>query len=349
MSFRRLYMLFFAATALLAAASCKKDDDDATYPSLDGALRFDIPDFVEPGQVVKMTPRGVRHPEGKELGYFWKVTPGMDYSDTTRLENGLSPEGEETDGSFTYTFSDSLGTYNVSAYAFAEGYSSEYESKYIAVVKGGVDGEGSLTGTGIKPSDTKITVDGIDYYYTQIAGLDWFRHNLANPAYGVPYSNDEAMSQVFGRYYSYEEAVKACPEGWRLPTDEEWAAMAKAVNPECTVNSDGSLTDIAAALMADIKMNKITLWEYWPEVGEITNASQLAIIPCGYSNLGEMTDGKHPNAGFAGIYEYSVFWTADKSEDDSMAKYRYIYVKEPGMALAEAHTQTFGASVRCVR
>lgn len=348
MSFRRLYMLVFAATALLAAASCKKEEDE-TYPSLDGALKFSIPDFVEPGQVVKMTPRGVIHPEGKEFGYFWKVTPGMERSDTTRLENGLSPEGEETDGSFYHEFPDSLGTYNVSAYAFAPGYSSLYTSKYVAVVKGGVTGEGSLTGTGISATDAKITVDGTDYYYTNIAGLDWFRHNLADPAYGVPYSNDEAMSPVFGRFYSYEEAVKACPEGWRLPTDEEWIAMAREVNPESGISESGSITDIAASMMADIQMNEITLWEYWPEVGEITNKSLLAFIPCGYSNLGEQVDGKYPNAGFTGIYEYSVFWTADRSETSNMAKYRYIYEKEPDLSVAEADTKTFGASVRCVR
>lgn len=345
MSFRKLFLLVSAVAVL---ASCKKDDDSVVYPSLEGSLSFYVPEFVEPGQVVKMTPKGSSHPEGGQLGYSWKVTPGMTKSDTTRLESGLSPDGKETDGTFTYAFPDSLATYTISAYAFAKGYSGASRTRYATVVKGGMTGDGSITGAGIKADDPKITVDGIDYYYTSIAGLDWFRNNLANPAYGLPYNNDEAMSQVFGRYYSHEEAIKACPEGWRLPTDAEWIAMAKAVNPESTVDESGAITSIAASLMGDVALNQVTMWEYWPKVGTITNSSLLSVIPCGYANLGEMTDGKYPGATFTGVYEYAAFWTADNA-GPSMAGYRYLFVEEPQMNAATGDTKTFGASVRCVR
>ena len=32
----------------------------------------------------------------------------------------------------------------------------------------------------------------------------------------------------YGRLYTWEAAKKACPPGWRLPTDEEWRALAMA-------------------------------------------------------------------------------------------------------------------------
>lgn len=347
MKFRTLYLLVSAA-AVLAAVSCKKDDDTTVYPSLNGSLSFYVPEFVEPGQVIKMTPKGASHPEGEELGYYWKVTPGMEQYDTTRYENGLTIDGRESDGSFTHRFPDTLTTCTVSAYAYASGYSGLSKSRYVTVVKGGMVGEVSLTGSGIEASDPKITVDGIDYYYTNIAGLDWFRHNLANPAFGSAYNNDEAMSTVFGRYYSYDEAVQACPEGWRLPTDAEWVAMAQAVNSESTVSESGTITSVAASFMGDIKFNGIDMWEYWPEVGEITNSSLLSMVPCGYANLGENVDGSYPAAGFSGVNEYAVFWTADKA-GEYMANYRYIFCQEPDMVIAKGDTETFGASVRCVR
>lgn len=347
MSFRKLYLLVFAAAAL-AAVSCDDDDDTTVYPSLNGTLTFHAPEFIEPGQTLHMSPKGVSHPEGGELGYYWKVTPGMEISDTTRYENGLTLDGKESDGSFSYTFPDTLATYTVSAYAFAQGYSGASRVRYVTVVIGDMTGNGSITGNGIKASDPKITVDGIDYYYTNIAGLDWFRNNLANPAFGAPYNKDEAMSPVFGRYYSYEEAVQACPEGWRLPTDAEWTAMAQVVNPESVLTENGSLTSIAADLMADVAFNGLTMWEYWPKVGEITNKSGLAIIPSGFSNLGEKIDGKYPAASFSGTNAYSVFWTADKN-GETMANYRYVFCEEPDMVLAKGDVTTFGASVRCVR
>lgn len=340
MSFRKLYLLVFAVVAL-AAASCKKDDESTVYPSLEGSLSFYVPEFVVPGQIVKMVPEGISHPEGGGLGYSWKVTPG-DKSDTTKLENGIG------DGSYTYQFPDELETYTISAYAFAEGYSGASRTRYATVVKGGMTGDGSITGNGISQSDSKITVDGTDYYYTNIAGLDWFRHNLSNTSFGTPYNNDAAMSQVFGRYYSYQEAVQACPEGWRLPTNAEWVAMAQAVNPDSKITENGTITSIAASLMADIAFNGMSMWEYWPKVGEITNSSRLALIPSGYTNLGEKVDGKYPAADFYGTNEYAVFWTAD-NEGDSMAYYRYVFCEEPDMILAKGDVNTFGASVRCVR
>lgn len=347
MRFRTLYLLVSAA-AVLAAVSCKKDDDSTVYPSLNGSLSFYVPEFVEPGQVVTMTPEGVSHPEDEGVGYYWKVTPGKERYDTTRYENGLDSLGRESDGSFEHKFTDELTTCTVSAYAYAKGYSGLSKSRYVTVVKGGMVGNVSLTESGIKGSDPKISVDGIDYYYTNIAGLDWFRHNLANPAFGAPYNNDEAMSTVFGRYYSYNEAVQACPEGWRLPTDAEWIAMAQAVNSESTVSENGTITSIASSLMGDIRFNGLDMWEYWPEVGEITNSSRLAMIPCGYVNLGENIDGNYPTASFSGVNEYAVFWTADKV-GESMASYRYIFCQESDMVVAKGDTGTFGASVRCVR
>jgi uncharacterized protein (TIGR02145 family) len=124
--------------------------------------------------------------------------------------------------------------------------------------------------------------------------------------------------------------------------------MAQAVNSECTVAENGSITSIAADLMADAAFNGMSMWEYWPKVGEITNKSGLAILPCGFSNLGEKADGQYPAASFSGTNEYSVFWTADKV-GETMANYRYVFCEQPDMVLAKGDITTFGASVRCVR
>jgi len=349
MKLQKVNCIFWLAVALLAAAACKKDDDDIVYPSLNGSLSFSVPEYVTPGYVAKMTPKGISHPDGKGIGYYWKVTPGMTGSDTTRYENGLNSDGYESDGTFTYWFPDSLGTYTVSCYGFAEDYSSSYSSRYVTVVKGGLDG--SITGTGILPEDKSIEVDGIRYYYAKINGIEWFRNNLANPAYGVPYVNAEAMSDVFGRYYNYNEASKACPEGWRLPTDEEWVDMAEYLKNKELADAYDIIPGIAADLMADIQFNLEDMWEYWPAVGKITNKSRLAFIPCGYANLGNRSeDGTYPTASFFGLNEYAAFWTADAVENESgMAYYRYLISDQPDMQISKGDILTHGISVRCVR
>ncbi len=348
MSFRKLSTLLLIAGSILALSSCKKDEDTESIPSLGGTLTFQVDAFVAPNTVVTMSPKGLYHPKDKGIGYYWKVTPDMDKADTTRLETGLAPDGKESDGSFTYKFRDSLATYTVTCYGFAKGYSGGSSSVYVNVVKPGLDS--SLTKTGINSEDAKVTVDGIDYYYVSHNGLDWMRNNLANPAFGAPYASSEVMSNVLGRFYSYTEASKACPEGWRLPSDKEWTELAAALNKKEAAAEHTTITDIAADLMADAQFNLQKMWEYWPEVGDIKNTGKLAVIPSGYANLGEAVDGEYPMASFTGIYEYAAFWTNDTVDgEDGMAYYRYLICDQPDMYAGKGDVNTFGASVRCVR
>ena len=218
MNFHKLKSVFLIAAGLVAAAACKKDEDETNVVYLKGSLKFSVPEFILPGEVLKMTPSGLTHPDNGEIGYCWKVTPSMTKYDTTRFENGLDKEGKASDGSISYKFSDTLRTYTVYCYGFAEGYTSSSSSNSTTVVQPGP--EGSVKGAGIDAEkDPYITVDGNKFYYTTIGKLDWFKQNLAYTKGGTPYRNAGPMDGVFGRYYSYNDAKDACPEGWRLPTD----------------------------------------------------------------------------------------------------------------------------------
>ena len=80
--------------------------------------------------------------------------------------------------------------------------------------------------------------DGTEYRYVHIGGLDWSVDNLAYDLGDldlscVYQSVDDHTKQIYstenrkkyGMLYSYSGAVQAVPDGWRLPTDEEWAAL----------------------------------------------------------------------------------------------------------------------------
>ncbi len=351
MSFRKLNTLLCMAFTALAVVSCSDDDDDITVaPSLDGSLTFSINKYILQGETVKMTPTGLSHPKDAGIGYKWKVTPSeKDTTYTTRFENGLSAEDKESDGSFIYDKFDELTTYTISCTAFANGYSSSYKSASIIVVKPGPDG--SLTDTGINAEDQSMEIGGIKYYHTVHDGLDWMRNNLTNNEFGIPYADSDIMNEIFGRFYSYEDAAQACPEGWRLPTDEDWRKLAAGLNGKETAEAYATIPDIASSLMADAKFNQDKMWKYWPSVGDITNMSRLSVLPLGYVNLGTKKDGKYPTASFQKVYEYATFWvdTPDEVLAEGMAYYRYLICDEPGMYVGKADARTFGANVRCVR
>jgi uncharacterized protein (TIGR02145 family) len=39
------------------------------------------------------------------------------------------------------------------------------------------------------------------------------------------YADSLSNCKVYGRLYTWEAAMKACPNGWHLPTDEEWKTL----------------------------------------------------------------------------------------------------------------------------
>ena len=83
-------------------------------------------------------------------------------------------------------------------------------------------------------------------------------------------------------YHSYEEALEVCPDGWQLPTEADWLEAAAAAGAEGAQAYD-TIEGIAAALMGNGYFNEDLMWEDWPQVGDITNATGLSFIPTGYA------------------------------------------------------------------
>lgn len=339
---KRIGTLLAVTLAVAAIISCKKDEETEIKPSLSGTLTFEVPEFVELEEKVTLVPKGITHPEGKGVGYYWKVTPDMESSDTTKFEN------EDGTGAFEYTFRDSLGTYTVTCYAYASGYYSSSATYYVTTVKGGING--SITDAEFFASDPSYTDprDGRKYYTTVLGSNEWFRQNLAYPGtssekIGMPFRNAEAMNDVFGRFYTWEEAQKACPEedGWRLPDDTDIRELAEYLTGN-EQETGQTIEGVSGKIMVNAKFNTIRLWEFWPAV-KITNESKLSTLPAGYANISGTTKD------FSGVYDYAAFWTAETSLNPEQAIYRYIYCDKPDIMIGSGYKESFAANIRCVR
>jgi len=46
------------------------------------------------------------------------------------------------------------------------------------------------------------------------------------------YGNNDSNCQKYGRLYTWDTAMKACPAGWRLPTDSDWEELFQAAGGE---------------------------------------------------------------------------------------------------------------------
>lgn len=101
----------------------------------------------------------------------------------------------------------------------------------------------------VTPEATGTLVDdeGNEYGWVRYNGLDWMTSNFRE---GTPYydltetdswgdeynivrvDNEEqaiADYELYGNLYTYEDAVRRAPEGWRLPTDEDWQRLEQAL------------------------------------------------------------------------------------------------------------------------
>lgn len=101
------------------------------------------------------------------------------------------------------------------------------------------------------------------------------------------YQDNFKNCDTYGRLYSREAAISACPRGWRLANDNDW---------ETLINTYGSKTDIGGFL----KATGTTMWKA-PNTNAIDKGGFTA-LPAGYKK----TDGTYTGEGTQASF-WSVF------------------------------------------
>lgn len=341
MKIRNIILIGLSA-AMFALPSCKKDKDSSstTKDYVSGTLTFSssVPSYVRKGDAFSLTPGGITNPGtglAEDVGYYWTVSWNS-AKDTTKTEADKSG-----DGTFKFTVPSKVGTFTVNCVAFANGYYTKTNTATFSVVDAALDS----TVAGAYSSKDPIFTDPRDestYYTTTFNGKTWMKNNLYYSGSGASYDNSEAMDAIFGRYYTWNEAVSACPDGWHLPSDAEFMEVANALaGKEGKFSGIENFTGVAGGVMVDAKLLGTRMWEYWPQV-KITNEAGLSILPVGYA----IDPGNAPK--FTGLDSYAAFWTADSDSEDT-GFCRYIYVKQNDILVGARDKSSFRASVRCVK
>ena len=162
--------------------------------------------------------------------------------------------------------------------------------------------------------------DGKTYKTVKIGTAVWMAENLNFAAEGSKcYENSEDSCAKYGRLYNWETALKACPAGFHLPSDDEWTALENAVGGRSTA---GTKLKSAAG---------------WNEDGNGTDHYGWSALPSGRRG----SDGVFSDAGNSGGW-----WGATES-DANFARGRYMYYLDEDVGLND-YDKTDLMSVRCV-
>jgi len=167
--------------------------------------------------------------------------------------------------------------------------------------------------------------DGKTYETVKIGNQIWMAQNLSYNARGSRcYEDDPEYAELYGRLYTWEMAIKACPLGWHLPSADEWSALTEAVGGEKTAGKH---------------LKAKNYWDdYKGKSGNGTDSFGFSALPGGFGDPA----GLFPDAG-----SYA-FWWSNADSDNNYAYSRsmsYIYER---MANSR-NDKSYLFSVRCVK
>lgn len=206
----------------------------------------------------------------------------------------------------------------------------------------------------VKPINTNQCIDnnGKSYKTVEIGEQIWMAENLAYlPIINKKYdnSNNEAKYYVYNYngintieaqnstyyttyavLYNFEAAKASIPNGWHLPSDEEWKeleitlGMTEEQVENINFRGDESIS---------VKSRSTSLWSN--NIG--TNENGLNIYPSGILN----------DEFFQQLGTNSYFWTSSIFDEKNAWTREFSYI-HPGIKRKE-HIKRHGLSVRCIK
>jgi uncharacterized protein (TIGR02145 family) len=179
------------------------------------------------------------------------------------------------------------------------------------------------------------TRDDKEYAFVNIGTQTWMaenlRYNVTDSTGWWCYNAAEANCDTYGRLYSWENAMKACPVGWHLPSDGEWKTL--EIFAGMTASDADSLGwRITGAAAIALKAKK-----GWNSGGTGENTVRFSAIPSGIFEQGT----------YSFIGDLTSFWTSTYTDETHALGRAMIYHAEG--IYRWKYTKTSGFSVRCIK
>ena len=268
-------------------------------------------------------------------GVCWSTSPYPTTSDSHTTDGSGA-------GGFTSNITGlSAGTiYNVRAYATNSSGTVYGNRQFFSTQNGG--------GMGCQ-GVTSVSYQGQVYHTVEIGGQCWFKENLNyNTGNSWCYEDSSYNCDIFGRLYDWETIMNGasssnsvpsgvqgiCPQGWHVPSDEEWKILEGTVDTQYGVGDPEWDEREYRGFDAGKHLKSTTGW-FNNENGD--NSSGFTALPGGYKYGGN----------FYALSKSATFWSS-RDAGISWAWLRHIYYSSDEIS-RYYYYQAVGKSLRCIK
>jgi uncharacterized protein (TIGR02145 family) len=178
--------------------------------------------------------------------------------------------------------------------------------------------------------------DGKKYKSVKIGTQTWMAENLNYNVKGsLCYENSSANCAIYGRLYDWNTAMKACPSGWHLPSNEEWDKLYRFADGTSDMGSPYQSATAGKLLKAKSGWD-----DYEGKSSNGTDAFGFSALPGGSTDV-EGRSGGFSTAGY--------WWSASELNDAYRAYLRLIYHDNDSAFWGASNMGYNFYSVRCLQ
>jgi uncharacterized protein (TIGR02145 family) len=191
-----------------------------------------------------------------------------------------------------------------------------------------------------QPAETLTDVrDGQTYKIVKIGSQTWMAENLNfNTPNSWCYADSTINCDIYGRLYTWEAALNACPDNWHLPSDDEWKILEQYIG----MTGEESNLFLYRGEGLGTKLKSERGWGKYNCMDCKFNTVGFNALPSGYRLY---TDGSFVEKGKEGRWWSS---TTELWRGNTYAFRRCIYFDKSGID-RDAATLILGFSIRCIK
>ncbi|MFC1840731.1 FISUMP domain-containing protein [Thermodesulfobacteriota bacterium] len=177
--------------------------------------------------------------------------------------------------------------------------------------------------------------DGNSYKWIKIGHQHWMAENLK---YKTSRGSGYYDLNLYGRFYTWDAAKRACPNGWHLPSDTEWKGLESTLGMNL---SDINRNDYYSnSNNLGIKLKSKSGWRFYLQNGNGRDLYGFKALPGGYF---------HYYTKRFMLYGTSISFWSSSSFDREKAIARSLDSANDRIERDEYFNKLHGCYVRCVK